>query len=181
MRNETIATNYAEALLALAVKTDAVDAFGGYVAALGDAVAQNVVLRRFLAAPQVALERKRAVVTAALGDQLPRPFVLFVQKVVANRRQLLFPEIAVAYAALVDQREGRVHATVTVARPPAEGDAEALSARLSAALGKAVVAHLAVDPAILGGVVVRIGDSVMDGSVRRRLATLKTALAGPGR
>jgi len=145
---------------------------------LGDAVVQNVVLRRFLAAPQVALERKRAVVQAALGDQLPRPFVLFVQKVVANRRQLLFPEIAVAYAALVDEREGRVHATVTVARPPQDGDAAAMSARLSEALGKAVVAHLVVEPAILGGAVVRIGDTVMDGSLRKRLGTLRTALAG---
>jgi F-type H+-transporting ATPase subunit delta len=178
MRDATIATNYAEALLTLAAKADAVDAFGGYITALGDAVAQNVVLRRFLAAPQVALERKRAVVQAALGDQLPRPFVLFVQKVVANRRQLLFPEIAVAYAALVDEREGRVHATVTVARPPQDGDAAAMSARLSEALGKAVVAHLVVEPAILGGAVVRIGDTVMDGSLRKRLGTLRTALAG---
>ncbi len=181
MRNETIATNYAEALLALAVKANAVDAYAGYVSALGTAVAQDPVLRRFLAAPQVALERKRAVIAAAIGDQLPRPFVHFVQKVVANRRQLLLPDIAVAYAALVDEREGRVHATVTVARTPQAGEAEALSARLSTALNKAVVAHLAVDPNILGGVVVRIGDTVMDGSVRRRLATLKAALAGPGR
>ncbi len=181
MRDATIATNYAEALLTLAARADAVDAYAAHITALGDAVRENVVLRRFLEAPQVALEKKRAVIRDALGDQLPRPFVHFVQKVVSNRRQLLLPEIANAYAALVDEREGRVHAAVTVARAPQAGDAEALSARLSAALGKAVVAHLAVEPAILGGIVVRIGDTVMDGSVRRRLGALRTALAGPGR
>jgi F-type H+-transporting ATPase subunit delta len=181
MRDATIATNYAEALLTLAVKADAVDAYASHITALGDAVRQNVVLRRFLEAPQVALEKKRAVIQAALGDHLPAHFVLFVQKVVANRRQLLLPEIATAYATLLDAREGRVHATVTVAKAPADGESAALSARLSEALGKAVVAHLAVDPAILGGIVVRIGDTVMDGSVRRRLGTLRAALNGPAR
>ena len=56
MRDATIATNYAEALLTLAVKADAVDAYASHITALGDAVRQNVVLRRFLEAPQVALE-----------------------------------------------------------------------------------------------------------------------------
>lgn len=178
MRDATIAENYAEALLTLATKAGAVDAYGGYIAALGDAVRQDVVLRRFLAAPQVALEVKKRVLQQAMGDKLPRPFVLFVQKLVANRRQLLVPEIAVAYASLVDAREGRVHATVTLAQAPAEGEAASLSQRLSEALGKAVVAHIAVDPAIVGGLVVRIGDTVMDGSVRKKLGALRTALAG---
>ena len=56
-----------------------------------------------------------------------------------------------------------------------------LSQRLSKALGKEVVAHVTVNPAILGGMIVRVGDTVMDGSVRRRLGALRHALGGAGR
>jgi F-type H+-transporting ATPase subunit delta len=103
-------------------------------------------------------------------------FVRFVEKLVANRRQALIPDIAAQYVDLVDQQVGRVHATVLVARTPASGDAEQISKRLSEVLGKEVIAHLTVNPAILGGLVVRIGDTVMDGSVRRRLGALRQAL-----
>jgi len=178
MREATIARNYAQALLALAAKANQVDVFGGLINGMADAVRENVVFRRFLEAPQVAEAAKREVLRKALSGKSPRHFALFVEKLVSNRRQMLLPEIAVEYANLVDEREGRVHATVTVSRSAASGEAEEISTKLSAALGKTVVAHLLVNPAILGGLVVRIGDSVMDGSVRRRLNALRGALVG---
>jgi F-type H+-transporting ATPase subunit delta len=181
MRDETIARNYAQALIALANKGNGVDVFGGLISGLADAVRENVVLRRFLAAPQVAEAEKRAVLRKALEGRAPNTFVLFVEKLVSNRRQMLIPGIAIEYVNLVDQQAGRVHATVTVAQPPKPGDAEELSKRLSSALGKSVVAHMLVNPAILGGIIVRVGDSVMDGSVRRRLGALKQALVSGSR
>ncbi|MEN9509497.1 MAG: hypothetical protein RLZZ621_2060, partial [Gemmatimonadota bacterium] len=66
-----------------------------------------------------------------------------------------------------------VHARVTVARPSDDAETNAIAAQLSKVVGKQVVPHLSVDPTILGGVVVRIGDTVMDGSVRRKLALLR--------
>lgn len=180
MREPTIARNYAEALLTLATAAKAVDEFGGLINGVADAMSTDVVLRRFLEAPQIATSAKRDVLQKALEGKAPRTFVLFVQKVVANRRQLLIPQIAIAYGDLLDVQEGRVHATVTVARAPKPGEAEELSKRLSAALRKTVVAHLMVNPAILGGLVVRVGDSVMDGSVRRRLGALRAALVSAG-
>lgn len=181
MRESTIARNYAQTLLALADKGKNADAFGGLISGLADAVRDNVVLRRFLAAPQVAESDKRSVLRKALEGRAPKAFVLFVEKLVSNRRQMLIPEIAIEYVSLVDQQAGRVHATVTVARAPKSGDAEEMSKRLSSALGKSVVAHLLVNPAILGGLIVRVGDSVMDGSVRRRLGALRQALVSGGR
>ena len=80
------------------------------------------------------------------------------------------------YQALGDEAEGRVHAEVTLARAPSDADREARVADLSRRLGRTVVPHVTVDPAILGGVVVKVGDTVMDGSVRRRLATLRRSL-----
>ncbi|MBA3931315.1 MAG: hypothetical protein C0521_17195 [Xanthomonas sp.] len=59
-----------------------------------------------------------------------------------------------------------------------DADRESLAASLSTALGKTVVPHLSINPAILGGVIVRVGDTVMDGSVRRRLGDLKARMIG---
>jgi F-type H+-transporting ATPase subunit delta len=105
----------------------------------------------------------------------------FVQKMVDNRRQMLLPDVATEYAGLVDQRAGRVHARVTVARETSEAERARIAQQLSDRLGKTVVPHVGVNPDILGGVVVRVGDTVMDGSVRRKLATLRGRLAGATR
>jgi F-type H+-transporting ATPase subunit delta len=180
MRDETIAKNYAHALIALASKGKQVDVYAGLINGIADAVREDVIFRRFLEAPQVSEGAKREVLRKALSDRAPRHFVLFIEKLVSNRRQMLLPEIAIEYANLVDEKEGRVHANVTVSRTAKDGEADEISKRLSSALGKSVVAHLTVNPAILGGLIVRIGDSVMDGSVRRRLGALRAALVSAG-
>lgn len=177
MRDASIARNYAEALLALAGKAKDTAGFGALISALGDAVSGDPALQQFLEAPQVSAAQKSAVLGKALADT-PRPFVLFVQKLVSNRRQTLIPAIATEYHDLLDAAEGRVHARVTVSRPYDAAATEALTKALSAAIGKTVVPHVTVDERILGGVVVRVGDTVMDGSMRRKLGKLRTALVG---
>lgn len=176
MRDATIARNYAEALLALARKANALDAWGGMIAGVADAVTSDQRLANFLAAPQISADTKRAVIQKAFGPVLPRGIVLFLQKLVQNRRQTLIPEIAVEYANLVDETEGRVHAQVTLAREASEADRAAIAKQLTLRLGKTVVPHVSVNPAILGGIIVKVGDTVMDGSVRKRLGILRSRL-----
>ncbi len=181
MRDTTIARNYAEALLALARKANALDAWGSMISAVSDAVERDPRLANFLAAPQVPAAQKNQIIEKAFGPVLPKLLVRFLQKLVDNRRQTLIPEIAVEYANLVDETEGRVHAQVTLAREASEADRALIAKRLSERLGKVVVPHLHVNPAILGGVIVKVGDTVMDGSVKKRLATLRSRLASAGR
>jgi len=181
MRDTTIARNYAEALLALARKANALDAWGSMISAVSDAVERDPRLANFLAAPQVPEAQKNQIIEKAFGPVLPKLLVRFLQKLVDNRRQTLIPEIAVEYANLVDETEGRVHAQVTLAREASEADRALIAKRLSERLGKVVVPHLHVNPAILGGVIVKVGDTVMDGSVKKRLATLRSRLASAGR
>lgn len=176
MRDTSIARNYAEALLALARQANDTAGWGRAVSALGDAVAQDATLRNFLAAPQVSASQKSAILGKALGGQTAPNFVRFVQKVVSNRRQMLLPEVATEYHNLLDEAEGRVHARVTVAREFDAGTRDAIAAALGKALKKTVVPHVTVDPRILGGVVVRVGDTVMDGSVKRKLGRLRDRL-----
>lgn len=176
MREVSIARNYAEALLVLARTAGDPTGWGAAVSALGDAVAGEATLRHFLEAPQVSAIEKNTVLAKALGPSVAPTFLRFVQKLVTNRRQMLLPAIATEYHNLLDEAEGRVHARVTVSREQDAAGREAMTAALSAALRKTVVPHVTVDPRILGGVVVRVGDTVMDGSVRRRLARLRDRL-----
>ena len=172
MRQETIARNYAEALLSLGTKADNRDGFGAMIRDVANAMQQNETLWRFLESPRVSATDKNVVLSKAFGDRVPRVFLRFLQILVQNRRQMLIPEIATEYATLLDEVLGRVHAEVTVASSAGVGEADSVSARLSTVLGKTVVPHVNVNPAILGGVIIKFGDTVMDGSVRRRLDQL---------
>ena len=172
MRQETIAKNYAEALLSLGTKAENRDGFGTMIRDVANAMQQNETLRLFLESPRVSATDKNVVLSKAFGDRVPRVFLRFLQILVQNRRQMLIPEIATEYAALLDEALGRVHAEVTVASTAGAAEADTVSARLSTVLGMTVVPHVTVNPAILGGVIIKFGDTVMDGSVRRRLDQL---------
>ena len=173
MRDSTIARNYADALLTLAQKAQDPAGWGKMLADVAAAMGSDLTLRRFLESPKVEASRKKEILRRALQDRAPRLMVRFLETLITNRRQMLIPEISTEYFNLLDELEGRIHADVTLAKTPSDEEKALISANLSRTLRKTVVPHVRIDPAIIGGVVVRVGDTVMDGSVRRRLATLK--------
>lgn len=173
MRNSTIARNYAEALLELAKRAKDLRGWGSLINGIADAMQRDQKLRAFLETPRVDAATKNSVLRKALTDRAPSKFVRFVESVVSHRRQMLFPEIAQEYMDLVDAAENRMHATVTVAKAVDDKTQKMIADRLSKIFDKTVVPHMTVDDRILGGVVVRVGDTVMDGSIRRKLGTLK--------
>jgi len=176
MRDTTIAHNYAETLLELARRAGDLRGWGQVMDDVTDAMQNDRSLRLFLESPRVSAAQKNRILGRAFDGQLPPLFVRYLQALVNHRRQMLLPQIAREYHDLVDQVEGRMHASVTVAQEPGDRERRAISKELSRAYGKEVVPHFVVNPAILGGVVVRVGDTVLDGSVRRRLATLRSRM-----
>lgn len=173
MNESTIGRNYAEALLTLAKKSGDVEQWGGLLDAIAAAMRDDRTLRSFLESPKLAASHKITVLQKALGEKVPRLFLRYIETVVQKRRQMLIPAIATEYQALIDESENRLHANVTVARETTEPEKDALARQLSRMLGKRVVPHITQNPAILGGLIVRVGDTVMDGSVRKRLSVLK--------
>jgi F-type H+-transporting ATPase subunit delta len=178
VKTTTIARNYAEALVSLAQRANDLEGWGAMLNEVAHAMQTNQRLMRFLESPRVSAERKNEIIAKAFADRLPRLFVRFLQAVVAHRRQHLIPEIALEYSSVVDEIQGRVHAQVTMAREPDQRAQEAVTRQLSRVLGRSVVPHFAVRPDILGGTIVRVGDTVMDGSVRRRLSSLRSRMLG---
>src|SRR4051812_38593530 len=153
MREPTIAKNYAEALLELAQRAGDLRGWGEMLDQVADGMESDRRLRTFLESPRVSAQRKNEILQKAYGGQLPRNFLRFLQALVNHRRQMLVPVIAHAYHDLVDQVEGRIHASVTVAREADESDRAVVTKQLSRMLGKDVVPHFHVNPGILGGVV----------------------------
>ena len=176
MRDATIARNYADALLSLARKANDLPGWGRMIHEVAAAMENDVRLRRFLESPSADATQKNAVLAKAFVSA-PRNFLRFLQALVTHRRQMLIPAIATEYALLVDEVENRIHARVTLAKQPTPEETASIAGQLGKVLGKTVIPHVSVNPDILGGVVVRVGDKVIDGSVRRRLASLRSRLA----
>jgi F-type H+-transporting ATPase subunit delta len=174
VRDVTIARNYAETLLALAQHGDALEQWGARIDTTAAALSTPSI-EAVLMSPRVPRDRKIALVTEALQDY-PRPFSLFVAAVIRRGRTMLLGVIADEYHTLVDVKLNRVRAGVTVARDVDALARQVIVERLSKVIGKTVIAGFTTDPALLGGVVVRIGDRIYDGSVRKRLAGLRHKL-----
>jgi len=173
--NETIARNYAEALFDLGEKSGRTAQYADLLDAVAGGIAAAPKAQAVLMSPRVTKAQKTAILTGALPDA-PREFVLFLGSVVRRGRQGLFREMAQEYLGLVDRKLNRVRASVTLARPADEALRKAIAARLTEVVGKQVLPHFSEDPSILGGLVVRVGDRVFDGSVKRRMTMLRRAL-----
>jgi F-type H+-transporting ATPase subunit delta len=173
VRDTTVARNYAEALLATARAKDAAARSSELLDAVAGVLAADPGLRGVFMSPRIAKAAKQRLIERALHGVAPVPFIRFLQVVVQRGRQGMIGEIAVEYEQLVDARLGRVHAVVTTARPADAALQKAVTERLGRVFGKTVRAHFRTEPALLGGVVVRSGDRVFDGSLRRRLRLLR--------
>lgn len=176
MRDETVARKYAEALFDLAQRHEGLATFHEGIEMIARLVEEEPRLRAFLETPRIDADAKKAVLRKAFGGRVPPMLLNFLLITIDKRRQRLLGRIAVEFASLLDEHENRVHVDVTVARTLDDSTAAALGTRLSTLLNKTAVPHYRVDPGILGGVVVRAGDTIYDGSLRRRVETMRRQL-----
>jgi F-type H+-transporting ATPase subunit delta len=174
-----VAENYAEALFELGQEAGELERYGELLEATAAAVGSSSTAQAVLMNPKIPKAAKADFLgrtVTAVGA--PREFVLYLAAVVKRGRQGILSSIAAAYLDLLDRHFGRVRATVTVARAADAELTRAIAARLSGNLGKEVVPTIQIDPALLGGVIVRVGDRIHDGSLKRRLQRLRRQLLG---
>jgi F-type H+-transporting ATPase subunit delta len=173
--NQTVARNYAEVLFDIAGRSGEPERYADLIDAVAAAVDTIPRVQAVLMSPRIPKSEKARFLGAALKST-PRDFVLWLQALVKRGRQGILREVASEYLALVDEKLNRVRASVTLARQPDEKLRKTIEENLGRQLDKEVIATYLVDPDILGGAIVRVGDRVLDGSVRRRMTKLRRQL-----
>ncbi|HEX2060012.1 MAG TPA: ATP synthase F1 subunit delta [Thermoanaerobaculia bacterium] len=178
MSNQASANRYAKALLHVAIKEadpikaeQEIAAFAGLFDAYPD-------LRRSLTNPAVPVQAKRAVVQELIARVQPSPPVQKLMALLADRDRLeLVPDLLAAYRERLMEHQNVVRAEVVTAVPLAEERASQLRQKLQAVTGQTVLLETRVDPAIIGGLVARVGTIVYDGSIGTQLTRMKERLA----
>lgn len=177
--HSVVAGRYARALADAAAGGGA-DASGvaGQLRSFAQMVDESAELRNVLLSPAISPARKRAVIAKLAPSIQASPLVLnFLYVTIDRRRAGMLGEIADAFEAVLDERAGLVRAEVQSAAPLNEQERSAIQQELARVAGKQVRCEFSTDPALIGGVVARIGSTVYDGSVRTQLASLRERLA----
>jgi F-type H+-transporting ATPase subunit delta len=175
----SLAGRYARALFDLAVENKALPAVEGSIAALSSALSETSELRALITSPIVS----RTDAAKTVGD-LAKLLKLdpltgnFLGVLAQNRRLSELANVVRAFTGMAAAHRGETTAEVTSAHPLSADQVKALKAQLKSRTGRDVAVNLNVDPAILGGLVVKLGSRLFDSSIRTRLNTLATAMKG---
>ena len=169
---------YANAFADIAIAQGAPQTAVKQLADFGDAFAESSELRNFLGSPAVNTQAKHRVIEKIIaqqgGGRIVRNF-LFV--ILDHHRAHMLPEIIAAVQEVVRQRQGIAEADVSSAVELSTAQKSELAKTLSRLTGKRIEPKYSLDPALLGGAIARVGDTIYDGSLRSRLAEMRTRLA----
>ena len=177
MIQTTIARRYAKALFGLQEPAD-IGRTAEALRLLADAFTASHEFRALLVSPVFTREQKDAVVTRlAAKAECPPITGRFLTHVVRKNRIAQIREISEAFSQLADQASNRKIVQVAAARPLAEAQQTALRARLEQVTRSEIALAVRVDPSVIGGLEIRIGSTVYDGTVRGQLSRLRSALA----
>jgi F-type H+-transporting ATPase subunit delta len=172
--NLTIARPYAEAVFALADGSGALDRWSRALAVMA-VVAADADMRKAVGNPNLSGDQVYGLFAGASGD-LSVEAQNFVRVLIENGRLTLLPEIREIYEELKNEREGVIDAVIRSAYPLDSGQVASLVADLERRFKRKVKPRVEVDTGLIGGVRVGVGDEVIDGSVRGRLAAMAAAL-----
>jgi F-type H+-transporting ATPase subunit delta len=177
MRDRGVASRYASALLVTAkaenVMADVADSY----AAVAQIMRENPALPSFLEGPQVAEDEKKQLISNLFGDKVEPVLVRFFHLLVDKNRIEFLVDIAEVFADLVESEQGIAHAMVTTAVPLADDLEQDLVTKLAALTKAKIIVEKNVDPSVIGGVSVTVGDKIIDGTVRTQLDQMREHLA----
>lgn len=174
-----LAGRYAVALFELAQEQDALDVVAGDLHSLRAMLAESADLERLIRSPVLSRDEQARALTA-VGERAGfAPLTLQFLGLLAHKRRLFaLPDVIEAYDAMLAEHRGEVGAEVVSAVPLSEEQLESVKRQLTAAVGQTVKLSSAVDPSLLGGLVVRVGSRMIDASIRTKLHRLELVLKG---
>jgi F-type H+-transporting ATPase subunit delta len=173
----TLARPYAEAVFRMAQGENDLAGWSSRIATLA-AIVSDAQLARLIADPAVSADRVADLIIEVAGTDLGERGGNFVKVLAENDRLSVLPEIVSQFETLKASAEGTLEATITSAQALTQAQIDDLVAGLKAKFNRAVNVQVAVDPELIGGAVIAIGDQVIDGSVKGRLQQMSFALQG---
>ncbi|PIQ23558.1 hypothetical protein COW36_13885 [bacterium (Candidatus Blackallbacteria) CG17_big_fil_post_rev_8_21_14_2_50_48_46] len=177
MKQKVISERYAEALFGLAHELKKEDEFGATLHEIVALIQENVDLSRILLHPVIKKADKHAVLKNLFAAKVPAEMLHFLFLLVDKKRENYLAEIADEYQRLLNQLHKKVVTEVITAVPLVDKTEKILKKELEAYLGQTVEMRCETDPSILGGVRIKIGDRMIDGSLKTQLAGLAQTLA----
>lgn len=171
---------YATALFQVAEAEGAIDRVSDELFRFAKAVEQNYDLRTALTDIAVPADRKRAMIADLLGDRTSPHTRNIIDFVVSQGRAREFSQIVESLSQLAAEQRDRVIGEVRSAVPLDDAQRERLQRALSEATGKSVEVKVIVDPAVIGGLYAKVGDQIIDGTVRGRLKQFQERLQAQG-
>ena len=178
MSQRTVARRYATALYREADSAGTLEAVDDDVLMLRQSIDSNDELSRFFESPVIPQEKKDDVLTSLLEDRVASLTLRFLRLLVEKDRETMTKAILDQYQSLRDEQRNIVDAHVTVAKALADETRDALVEALEEKTGKSIRLHMKENPDLIGGLVIRIGDRVIDGSVRNQLNALRDRFHG---
>ena len=169
---------YANALADIAVAQGAAEAAARQLSEFGAVLAGSAELRNFLASPAVTIEAKHGAIEKIITRMGASKILRNLLFIIADRRRThMLPEIIGAFQEVIRQRQGIAEAEISSAVALSAGQKTEFKKTLERLTGKRVEPKYSLDPALLAGAVLRIGDTIYDGSLRNRLNELRVRLA----
>lgn len=176
-----VAERYANALFELALEAGSLEVAAADFARVAALLDESAELRRLVRSPVFSADGQYRAIAAVLDKAAISGLVANLVKVAAqNRRLFSVPDVITAFGRLLARHRGEVSAEVTSANPLSEAQIKDLKSALKATLDKDVSLETSVDPSLIGGLIVRVGSRMIDGSVRTKLNSLKFSMKEVG-
>jgi F-type H+-transporting ATPase subunit delta len=176
-----LAGRYANAIFELALENDAVDQVAQDLSDLSAMLSESEDLTKLVLSPVIAREEQGRAMTAVMdAAKISDLTKRFISVVAQNRRLFELEGMINAFQALLAKHKGEVSAEVTSAKALTQKQVDSLTASLKEAIGSDVAVEQKVDPAVLGGLVVKVGSRMVDSTLRTKLQHLQLAMKGVG-
>lgn len=168
--SEVVAKRYASALFEVAREHETIDAVEKQLTQVNDVINQHDELKKVLQHPQVASKNKKALIRDIFQEDLKQEVLNLLMILVDRNRENIIPDLLEAYTVKANSERGIIDVTVTTASPLDEKEKELLAGKLSQALNKKMRIHTKIKPDLIGGILVRIGNRLYDGTIAGKLA-----------
>jgi len=176
---EGVASKYAEAILSLAIKSSPAgldEVVGKDLEGISATMQQSPELRMLLGHPSIPAEQKKAFLVSLFSKKVNELTLRLIELLNDKRRLDLLPQIANRYHALLNQRKQIVTAKLVCSNPLGDKALADIKARLGEHLGKKLDLDVSVDQTLLGGFLLKLGDQVIDGSIKAKLRAIEKTL-----